>query len=56
LAEAEEFVQKAQALQEQEHLTKTVLFVFCSAGFMPETLEYFKEHGIAYSDDERWLG
>ncbi len=54
--ETEEFLRKAQALQEQEHLTKTVLFVFCSAGFAPETLEYFKAHRIAYSEDARWLG
>ncbi len=56
LAEAEGFLRKAQALQEQEHLTKTVLFVFCSAGFAPETLDYFKKQGIAYSEDECWLG
>ncbi len=56
LQEAEEFFQKAQALQEQEELTKAVLFVLCSAGFAPETLDYFNIHGIAYSNDERWLG
>ncbi len=56
LSEVEEFFRKAQALQGQEHLTKVVLFVFCSAGFAPETLEYFNEHHIAYSNDERWLG
>ncbi len=56
VAEAEEFLCKAQTLQEQEHLTRTVLFVFCLAGFAPETLDYFNEHRIAYSDDERWLG
>ncbi len=56
LEEVEEFVQKAQALQEQEHLTRTILFVFCSAGFAPETINYFNEHDIAYSDDVRWLG
>ncbi|MCP4401371.1 MAG: hypothetical protein GY801_29240 [bacterium] len=56
LIEAEEFLRKAQVLQKQEQLTKTVLFVLCSAGFAPETLDYFNEHRIAYSDDERWLG
>jgi hypothetical protein len=56
VAEAEEFVQKAQGLQSREHLTKAVLFVFCSQGFIAETVDYFQEHGIAYSADERWLG
>ncbi len=56
MAEADEFIRKAQVLQEQERLTKVVLFVFCSAGFAPETLGFFHEQGIAYSDDERWLG
>lgn len=49
-------MRKAQALQEQENLTNTVLLVFCSCGFAPETLEFFQEHHIAYSEDERWLG
>ena len=56
VAEVEAFLRKAQTLQNQEHLTKTALFVLCSAGFAPDTLDYFDKHGIAYSDDERWLG
>jgi hypothetical protein len=56
LTEVEEFVCKAQALQEEEGLTRAVLFVFCSQGFTLDALDYFAEHGIAYSDDERCLG
>ncbi len=56
VAEAEEFLRKANALQEQEHLSRAVLFIFCSSGFAPETPDYFEEHGIAYSSDKRWLG
>ena len=56
MAEAEEFLRKAQALQAQEPLMKTVLFVLCSAGFALDPLNHFEAHGIAYSDDDRWLG
>ena len=55
-AEAAEFVQKAQTLQEREQVEKAVLFVFSRHGFTRDALAYFQEHGIAYSDDERWLG
>ncbi|MCP4403059.1 MAG: hypothetical protein GY801_37855 [bacterium] len=53
--EAEEFVRKAQTLQEREQIEKAVLFVFSRNGFAKEALTYFQEHDIAYSDDERWL-
>jgi len=55
-AEAEEFVQKAQTLQEREQVEKAVLFVFSRKGFTRNALAYFQEHGIAWSDDDRWLG
>ena len=55
-AEAVEFVHKAQTLQEREQIDKAVLFVFSRHGFTQDALTYFQEHGIAYSDDERWLG
>ena len=54
--EAEEFVQKAQELQEREQIARPVLFVFSLKGFTREVLEYFQEQGIAYSEDDRWLG
>ncbi len=55
-SEAAEFVKKAQTLQEREQIQKAVLFVFSRKGFTKDALAYFQEHGIAYSDDERWLG
>ncbi len=56
MAEAEEFVRKAHALQEREQVGKAVLFVFSRKGFTQDALAYFQERGIAWSDDERWLG
>ncbi len=56
LAEAEEFVQKSYEVQEREQITKTVLFVFSLKGFTKDALDYFQEQGIAYSDDDCWLG
>jgi hypothetical protein len=55
-AEAEEFVRKAQILQEREQIEKAVFFVFSRKGFTKDAFTYFQEHGIAWSDDERWLG
>jgi hypothetical protein len=49
-------VQKAKALQELEQVEKVVLFVFSRKGFTADALAYFQEHGITWSDDERWLG
>ncbi|MCP4405249.1 MAG: hypothetical protein GY801_49110 [bacterium] len=55
-AEAEEFARKAQTLQQYEEPGKSMLFVFSRKGFTNDALTYFQEQGIAYSDDERWLG
>ena len=55
-AETEEFVQKAREVQEREQIARPVLFVFSRKGFTQDALAYFREQGIAYSDDERWLG
>lgn len=55
-AEAEEFATKAQELQRREQIEKAVLFVFSRRGFTQDALAYFRAHGIAWSDDERWLG
>jgi hypothetical protein len=54
--EAAEFLQKAHTLRELEHVEKTVLFVFSRNGFTRDTLAYFQDHNIAWSDDDRWLG
>ncbi|MCP4399205.1 MAG: hypothetical protein GY801_18125, partial [bacterium] len=40
--EAEEFVRKAQTLQEREQIEKAVLFVFSRNGFAKEALTYFQ--------------
>ncbi len=55
-AEAEEFMQKARELQEREQIPRAVLFVFSLKGFKQGVTDYFQEQGIAYSEDDRWLG
>lgn len=42
-------------LKETEDIEKTVGFVFSIEGFTVDALEYFKDHQIVWSDDERWL-
>jgi len=32
-----------------------VLFVFSKAGFTEDSLKFLKEHGIAWSEDIRWI-
>jgi len=54
--EAAEFAQKARILQEREGVEKAVLFVFSRHGFTRDALTYLREHHIAWSDDEGWLG
>lgn len=53
--EAEEFVKKAEELMELEEVGKAVLFVFSINGFHKNTLEYLKKHGIAWTDNKKWL-
>ncbi|MCP4106734.1 MAG: hypothetical protein GY749_14550 [Desulfobacteraceae bacterium] len=53
--EAKEFVKKAEELMELEELGKAVLFVFSINGFHKNTLEYLKKHGIAWTDNKKWL-
>ncbi|MCP4395831.1 MAG: hypothetical protein GY801_00765 [bacterium] len=55
-AEAEEFLQKACEVRKREQISKTVLFIFSLKGFKHGVTDYFREHGIAYSEDDRWLG
>ncbi len=55
LSEAAEFVDKAQSLLLLEPVTPYVLFVFSSAGFELEALDYFQDEGLAWSEDARWL-
>ncbi len=53
--ESTHFMEKAQELQKLEQVEKVMLFVFCLAGFHEETLAFFREQGIAWSDDARWI-
>ncbi len=39
-----------------EEIEKAVGFVFSLKGFTGDALSFFREHRIAWSDDERWLG
>ncbi len=55
LNEARKFEQKAAELIRLEDVESYQLFVFSSAGFKPKILDYFREKGIAWSDDLRWL-
>ncbi len=54
--EAHRFLEKIRELSEAESLGKHVGFVFSVSGFTKEAVAFFEEHGIAYSDDARWLG
>lgn len=53
--EAARFLEKAQTLEELEHVASAQGFVFSRSGFTPEALEFFRAHQIAWSEDERWL-
>jgi len=34
---------------------KHVLFVYSIEGFTQDAIQFFKENGMAWCDDERWL-
>jgi hypothetical protein len=53
--EAENFLNKARELIEMEDVKKRVLFVLCVGGFTDGAIEFFKEHEIAWSENEGWL-
>ncbi|MCP4751962.1 MAG: hypothetical protein GY866_13795 [Proteobacteria bacterium] len=53
--EAVALVDKAVSVKELEGLAKTTLFVFSRNGLTDDAVEFCRETGIAYSDDERWL-
>lgn len=53
--EAVRFGEKAGILKESENIGKAVLFVFSKAGFTEDCMNYLKEHGIAWSEDIRWI-
>ncbi len=55
LEEATLFVKKAVELRELEQVGKALLFVFCRAGFPEQTLEFFRQNEIAWSEDVCWM-
>jgi hypothetical protein len=54
--EVVDFERKLAAVKKCENVDKAVGFIYSSCGFTGEAEEYCKEKGIAFSDDERWLG
>jgi len=54
-AEAEEFLKKSKELIRIEGIKRFVLIVFSSAGFTQETPQWLNSHGIAWTEDGRWL-
>ncbi|QTA77910.1 NTP hydrolase p-loop-containing [Desulfonema limicola] len=53
--EAEEFIKKTDALKKLENIEKAVLIVFSAGGFFKNTIEYLKKHGIAWTNDMKWM-
>jgi hypothetical protein len=53
--EAAHFLEKAKAVKNLEKITKVLYFVFSSSGFYQNTMAFFKDHSIAWSDDPRFL-
>lgn len=54
--EAERFLKKIGELKELEHVGRTVGFVFSLNGFTREAADFFRKHGIAWSENDLWLG
>jgi len=55
LQEAEQFVKKVEQVKVHEGFSNVVPLVFSLTGFTQEALVYCQNHGIAWSDDIRWL-
>ena len=55
LEEATHFHEKSDKVMELEQIKSAVLFVICTAGFPPETLDFFRQYDIAWSTDARWF-
>ncbi|MCP4405494.1 MAG: hypothetical protein GY801_50355, partial [bacterium] len=53
--EAEAFLRKTKELQKMEQVSKALACVFSLSGFSDGALQYCRAHGIAWSDDLRWL-
>ena len=55
-SEAVKFLKKTEELKEIEQVEKAVNFVFSLNGFTKGAVDFFKKHGIAWSNDDCWLG
>jgi hypothetical protein len=53
--EAADFLMKFAEIKNIEKLERAIGFVFSLSGFTEEAEEFCKTHGIACSDDDRWL-
>ncbi|VEN73219.1 conserved hypothetical protein [Candidatus Desulfarcum epimagneticum] len=55
LTEAKAFWTKALEVKELENLDKVLFFVFSAGGFYKIAIDFFKDNGIAWSADKRFL-
>jgi hypothetical protein len=53
--EAVSFETKYSEVKKLENIDRVVGFIFSRGGFTMDAEDYCREHGIACSDDERWL-
>ena len=55
LKEAQEFLTKALAVKNRENIKKAVIFVYSASGFNKNTISFFNENNIAWSQDGRFM-
>ncbi len=53
--EAQLFLAKALEVKKLENVGKSLFFVFSSAGFFKNTIQFFKKNNIAWSNDKTFL-
>ncbi len=53
--EAKEFLEKANALEELEHVEKSLIFVYSAAGFYKNTRAFMEKNRMAWCEDGRLL-
>jgi hypothetical protein len=55
LTEAKVFGEKASEVKKLENLDKVLFFVFSTSGFYKTAIDFFKDNGIAWSADKKFL-
>jgi hypothetical protein len=55
LTEAKVFWKKASEVKKLENLDKILFFVFSASGFYKTAIDFFKDNGIAWNADKRFL-